>query len=219
MPNQVEQVKQAAPSDSKRVPSAPRQPPDTQPLQYRKVLAVCPTCGYQNKLGRADCPGCVEDCPDGFTRPTNLVCGWDQARRSTAAIDQLTFRLGYVKTCPREYRVLGRLRPEVFSTGRRVQLLVTVGVDQAIAERFISVVDGVFLRGNSHQNTSPPIACRVTTWSRMEQKVLGTAIAVGRNILIDKRSRRVLAVCIENSRCSSANGADFRPSLRGEQQR
>ena len=64
-------------------------------------MAECPTCGYQNEYGRADCPGCVEDCPDGFTRPTNLVCGWDQARRSTAAIDPLVFRLGIVPNLPK----------------------------------------------------------------------------------------------------------------------
>ncbi len=99
--SQVEQAGQAASSDSKRAPSAPSQSRDTEPLQYRKVLAECPKCGFQNKLAHAECPGCVTDCPDGFTRSTNLVCGWDQARRPTVATDPLTFGLGSTENLPR----------------------------------------------------------------------------------------------------------------------
>ena len=112
-----------------------------------------------------------------------------------------------------------RLRLEVFSTRRRIPLHVTVGVDQGVVRQLISVADGVFPRGNSHQNTSQPIACRVTTWSRMEQRVLGIEIAVERNTLIKRKSSPALTVCIKESRCSTAKDAGTRLTLRGEQQR
>ena len=102
---------------------------------------------------------------------------------------------------------------------RRFPLPVAVGVDQGVAHQLVSLVDGVFLRGNSHRNTSPPIACRCTTWSRMEQRMLGIAIAVERNTLINRRSSRVLTVSIKESRCSTARDAGTRLTLRGEQQR
>ena len=115
--------------------------------------------------------------------------------------------------------MLRRIRLEAFSTRRRIPLLVTVDVDQGVAHQLVNVVDGVFVRRNNHRITSPPIDCRCTTWSRMKQRVLGTAIAVKRSTLIEIEGSTVLTVCIKEIRCSTATVVGIRLILRGEQKR
>ena len=89
-------------------------------MAYRKVMAECPNCGFQNTLGHAGCPGCVANCPDGFIRRTNLVCGWDQARRPTVATDPLTYGLGSTADLPRSVTRAASASPGVVLTNAAV---------------------------------------------------------------------------------------------------